>query len=78
MNKGRGKGYKGDKSKKKSNINVAIKVRPLIDKEISKREFSIVKAESNLIVRIIRLFSTQLTLNMRKKSRSNSMFTIGR
>jgi hypothetical protein len=71
MNSRKGKGYKGDNSKKKSNINVAIKVRPLIDKEISKREFSIVKAENNLIVRLTRLFLIQSISSLRKESRFN-------
>lgn len=49
---------------KKSNINVAIKVRPLIDKEIIKKEFCIVKAEKNLVVTLTRLYWIQLISNL--------------
>lgn len=78
MNSKKGKGYgKGDNSRKKSNINVAIKVRPLIDKETSKREFSIVKAESNLIVNLTRSSSTPSTSSTKNASKPNWTFTTG-
>jgi hypothetical protein len=34
----------------KSNIKVAIRIRPLIEKEIQNSEFEIARAEDNLIV----------------------------
>lgn len=57
--------------RKKSNINVAIRVRPLVDKELNKKEFEIVKADSNVIVSLTRSFSTQLTFNTNSKRNNN-------
>lgn len=34
----------------KSNIQVAIKIRPLLEKEEKKKEFDILKVDKNLIV----------------------------
>ena len=34
----------------KSNIQVAVRVRPILEKEIQNAEFEIVRAEDNLIV----------------------------
>lgn len=64
------------KNKKKSNINVAIKVRPLIDKELIKKEFDIIKTEKNLVVNLKRSFLILLIQNMNVKRKPNQMFII--
>lgn len=63
--------------RKKSNINVAIRVRPLLDKENTKKEFEIVKADSNVIVTITRSCLTQLTYSMKSRRNNSSTCTTG-
>ncbi len=38
------------KKSSKSNIQVAIKIRPMLEKEIKKNEFETIKVDNNLIV----------------------------
>ena len=70
-----------DKEKKPesdSNIQVAIRVRPLAQKELQAGDSDIVRAQDNLIVHlnINRLFWTRLRHNIKWKAKRSSMCSI--